>query len=143
MLLSNFKPDLEMECTVKFDGHIVQGATAIWCAAGSGHLNIVKLLRQHGANVNHKTKTNSTPLRAACFDGKFLILIFFFGWTLNKFNYFIGRLDIVKYLVAHNADINLANTYNNTCLMISAYKGHADVVSTKLVKIISFLASVA
>lgn len=71
MLLSNFKPDLEMECTVKFDGHIVQGATAIWCAAGSGHLNIVKLLRQHGANVNHKTKTNSTPLRAACFDGKF------------------------------------------------------------------------
>lgn len=108
MLLSNFKPELEMECTVKFDGHIVQGATAIWCAAGSGHLNIVKLLRQHGANVNHKTKTNSTPLRAACFD---------------------GRLDIVKYLVAHNADINLANTYNNTCLMISAYKGHADVVS--------------
>lgn len=91
MLLSNFKPDLEMECTVKFDGHIVQGATAIWCAAGSGHLNIVKLLRQHGANVNHKTKTNSTPLRAACFDGKFfnLNLIFFFDFKL--FLYFFYR----------------------------------------------------
>lgn len=48
------------------------------------------------------------------------------------FNYFFpsfsGHLDIVKYLVAHNAEINLANAYNNTCLMISAYKGHTDVV---------------
>lgn len=54
---------------MKFDGHIVHGATAIWCAAGSGHLNVIKLLIQYGANVNQKTKTQSTPLRAACFDG--------------------------------------------------------------------------
>lgn len=70
MLLNNFKPDIEHECTVKFDGHIVQGVTALWCAAGSGHLHIVKLLVQHGADVNQKTRTQSTPLRAACFDGK-------------------------------------------------------------------------
>lgn len=70
MLLNNFKPNIEHECTVKFDGHIVQGATALWCAAGSGHLNVVKLLVQHGADVNQKTRTQSTPLRAACFDGK-------------------------------------------------------------------------
>lgn len=37
-------------------------------------------------------------------------------------------MDIVKYLVAHNAEVNLPNAYNNTCLMISAYKGHFDVV---------------
>ncbi|XP_055311305.1 protein fem-1 homolog B isoform X3 [Sitodiplosis mosellana] len=106
-ILNNFKPNIEQECVVKFDGHIVHGATALWCAAGSGHLNVIKLLIQYGANVNHKTKTHSTPLRAACFD---------------------GHLDIVKYLVAHSAEINLANVYNNTCLMISAYKGHTDVV---------------
>lgn len=34
----------------------------------------------------------------------------------------------MKYLVAHNAEVNLPNAYNNTCLMISAYKGHTDVV---------------
>lgn len=62
---------------------------------------------KHGANVNHKTDTDSTPLRAACFD---------------------GRLDIVQYLVNHKADVNLPNAYNNTCLMISSYKGHCDVV---------------
>lgn len=75
----------------------------------SGHLNIVKILVTSGADVNHSTKTNSTPLRAACFD---------------------GRLDIVKYLTCHKADIHLANKYNNTCLMIAAYKGHVDVVGT-------------
>lgn len=73
-----------------------------------GHLNVVKTLVKAGADVNHPTKSNSTPLRAACFD---------------------GRLDIVKYLTFHQADINIANKYNNTCLMIAAYKGHLDVVS--------------
>ena len=48
----------------------------------TGHLEIVRLLVKSGANVNSTTKTNSTPLRAACFDGHF---------------------EIVKYLVEHNA----------------------------------------
>lgn len=28
----------------------------------------------------------------------------------------------------HGADVNLPNAYNNTCLMISSYKGHPEVV---------------
>ncbi|KAF2904721.1 hypothetical protein ILUMI_01458 [Ignelater luminosus] len=108
MLLSKFQPNLEQEGTVKFDGYVIEGASALWCAAGAGHLNVVKILVKAGANVNHPTRTNSTPLRAACFD---------------------GRLDIVKYLTSHCANIHIANKYNNTCLMIAAYKGHLDVVS--------------
>ncbi|XP_012285319.1 protein fem-1 homolog B isoform X2 [Orussus abietinus] len=109
ILIEKFKElDLEQQGTVKFDGYVIQGATALWCAAGAGHLNVVKTLVQAGANVNYATQANSTPLRAACFD---------------------GRLDIVKYLIDHNADINIANMYNNTCLMIAVYKGHIDVVN--------------
>ncbi|RZC32328.1 Ankyrin repeat domain containing protein [Asbolus verrucosus] len=108
MMLTKFKPDLEKEGTVKFDGYVIEGASALWCAACAGHLSVVKTLVKAGADVNHPTKSNSTPLRAACFD---------------------GRLDIVKYLTYHRADINIANKYNNTCLMIAAYKGHLDVVS--------------
>lgn len=109
ILLEKFRPPvrLETEGTVKFDEYVIEGATALWCAAGAGHLGIVKRLVRSGANVNHATKTLSTPLRAASFD---------------------GRLDIVKYLVRHGADIHKANKYNNTCLMIAAYKGHLDVV---------------
>lgn len=35
-MLMNYKPNIERECVVKFDGNIVHGATALWCAAGSG-----------------------------------------------------------------------------------------------------------
>ncbi|XP_078539188.1 protein fem-1 homolog B [Lissotriton helveticus] len=107
LLLEHYRVDTQQSGTVRFDGYVIDGATALWCAAGAGHFEVVKLLVSHGANVNHTTVTNSTPLRAACFD---------------------GRLDIVKYLVENNANISIANKYDNTCLMIAAYKGHTDVV---------------
>ncbi|XP_062620952.1 protein fem-1 homolog B-like [Saccostrea cucullata] len=113
VLLSKFKINLEQTGTVKFDGFVLEGATALWCAAGAGHLGIVKLLLEHGADVNHATKTNSTPLRAACFD---------------------GRLDVVQCLVENGADISIPNKYNNTCLMITSYKGHSEVVRYLLEK---------
>lgn len=64
---------------------------------------MVKLLVNKGAKVNSTTRTNSTPLRAACFDGHY---------------------DIVKYLVRNKADIEIANRHGHTCLMIACYKGH-------------------
>lgn len=36
MLLSKFNPDLEQEGIVKFDGFVIEGASALWCAAGAG-----------------------------------------------------------------------------------------------------------
>ena len=107
MLLTNFDVNIEQVGTVKFDGYVIEGATALWCAAGAGHLDVVHSLVEFDADVNHATYSNSTPLRAACFD---------------------GRLDIVKYLVEHKADIHIPNKYNNTCLMIACYKGHLGVV---------------
>jgi len=107
LLLEHYRVESEQTGTVRFDGYVIDGATALWCAAGAGHLDVVRLLVANGANVNHTTATNSTPLRAACFD---------------------GRLDIVRYLVENRADIRIANKYDNTCLMIAAYKGHAQVV---------------
>ncbi|XP_005113592.3 protein fem-1 homolog B, partial [Aplysia californica] len=113
VLLSNFDVDIEQRSTVRFDGYVIQEATALWCASGAGHLDIVELLIKNGANVNNSTATNSTPLRAACFD---------------------GRLDIVKYLLEHGADMTIPNKYDNTCLMISCYKGHTKVVRHLLEK---------
>ena len=113
MLLKHYKVDIEQVGTVKFDGYVIEGATALWCAAGAGHFDVVRTLVGHGADVNHSTFTNSTPLRAACFD---------------------GRLDIVQYLIEHKANIHIPNKYNNTCLMIACYKGHTDVALLLLEK---------
>jgi Fem-1 family protein b len=40
MLLSKFKPDMEQEGTVKFDGYVIEGASALWCAAGKSYSEI-------------------------------------------------------------------------------------------------------
>ncbi|XP_030560606.1 protein fem-1 homolog B isoform X1 [Drosophila novamexicana] len=110
-LLSHYDVDLERECNVIFDGLVVYGATALWVAAGMGHLQIVKMLVQAGASINHNTKAQSSPLRAACYE---------------------GRLDIVEFLLEHGADVNATNLFNNNTLMIAAYKGHHLVVNTLL-----------
>lgn len=36
MMLTKFKPDLEKEGIVKFDGFVIEGASALWCAACAG-----------------------------------------------------------------------------------------------------------
>ena len=56
--------------------------------------------------MNSTTKSNSTALRAACFDGHF---------------------EIVKFLVENSADIEIANRHGHTCLMIACYKGHLAI----------------
>lgn len=113
MLVNTFHPNIEQEGTVQIDGYVIEDATALWCASGAGHYSVVKFLVTRGADVNHSTRTNSTPLRAACFD---------------------GRLDVIQYLIENGANIHTANKYNNTCLMISAFRGHLDVVSYLLSK---------
>ena len=69
---------------------IFTGASALWCAAATGHLNVVKYLVEMGADVNSTTLTNSTPMRAACFD---------------------GHLDIVSYLIEKGSDIEISNRF--------------------------------
>ena len=93
-------------------GIVVDGATALWVAAEKGFLNEVSLLIEVGrANIDQQTVNGSTPLRAASFH---------------------GYLAVVKYLLEQGADPNLANKFNNTCLMIAAYNGHVQVVKELL-----------
>jgi ankyrin repeat protein len=94
--------NIEQTGLVNFEGENIEGAPPLWCASAAGHLKIVKYLVSKGANVNSTTKSNSTALRAACFDGHF---------------------EIVKYLVENHADIEVANRHGHTCLMIACYKG--------------------
>ena len=39
----------------------------------------------------------------------------------------LGHLNIVKYLVEHEADIEISNRHGHTCLMIACYKGHYQI----------------
>ncbi|XP_062814947.1 protein fem-1 homolog A [Anolis carolinensis] len=106
-LLDHCGVHVEAGGSVNFDGETIEGAPPLWAASAAGHLPVVRSLLERGACVNQTTLTNSTPLRAACFD---------------------GHLAIVRYLVGERgADLEVANRHGHTCLMISCYKGHAEI----------------
>lgn len=46
MLLSKFSPDLEQEGIVKFDDYVIEGASALWCAAGAGREPVCEIVIQ-------------------------------------------------------------------------------------------------
>ncbi|CAF0925813.1 unnamed protein product [Didymodactylos carnosus] len=113
-LLQKFNVNIEIEASVDYDGLLVEGASPLWCAAASGYMNIVKLLMDHGAQVNHLTRNHSTPLMAACFDGNF---------------------DIVKYLVENGAILDIKNiSHGHSSLMLASYTGCVAAVDYLLKK---------
>jgi len=103
--------DVESCGSCEFDRDLLENVPALWAASAAGHFTIVQTLVFNGANVNARTKTNSTPLRAACFD---------------------GHEHIVSYLLKKGADPEIANRYGHTCLMIACYKGHERCVDLLL-----------
>ena len=103
-----YEANIEARGTIKIDGKVIEGCTALWIAASNGHFDVVRLLIEQNSEVDGRTSSNSTPLRSAAFD---------------------GRLDIVSYLVEGGADLNARNFYNSTPLIVTCCKGHQDVAS--------------
>ena len=107
-VLLRYEANIEARGTIKIDGEVIEGCTALWIAAAKGHFDVVRLLIEQNAEVDGRTSKNSTPLRATAFD---------------------GRLDIVRCLVENGADVNARTSFNNTPLMLACNKGHLDVAS--------------
>lgn len=107
IIINELEVDLEAGQSILLEDSIVQEATVLWLASAIGCLPLVKLLIKRGANINHSTTGESTPLRVACYN---------------------NRVDIIRYLLKHGACVESANSGNNTCIMIAAFKGHFQVV---------------
>lgn len=115
MLLTHFTPDLEVLNDVilsghqeNFNEHLFIDVSVLWIAASMNNFSIVKLLVEHGANINHQTKTQSTALRGACYN---------------------GNLDMVRYLIERGANIHLAKENNDTNLMVSVCHKHLHIIT--------------
>ena len=90
----------EIESIVSDGGNLRQ-------AARQGHWNVVKLLLEHGVDVNAPDKQNGYPLEAA---------------ALN------GHLNIIELLLEHGADVNAQGGEYGNPLHAAAFKGHFEIV---------------
>ena len=106
--LLRYEANSEGRGTIKINGEVIEDCTALWVAAAKGHFDVVRLLIEQNAEVDCRTSTNSTPLRAAVFH---------------------GHLDIVRCLVENGADVNSRTNFGSTPLMITCYKGYPNVAS--------------
>jgi ankyrin repeat protein len=95
-------------------------ATALMRAAFAGDVELVKLLLAHGADPHIVSKDNETTLMAACGTG------FINGYQKGRTA--AERLEVVKLLVQLGEDVNAADNYGITPLMVAANLGELPIV---------------
>lgn len=95
-------------------------ATTIMRAAFSGDIELVKMLLAHGADPHIISSDRETTLMAACGTG------FINGYHRPRAP--AERLEVVKLLVDLGEDVNAADSYGITPLMVAANLGDLNVV---------------
>jgi len=94
--------------------------TALMRAAFSGDVELVKLLLSRGADPHIVSRDNETSLMAACGTG------FINGYSKGRSA--AERLEVVKLLVQLGEDVNAADNYGITPLMVAANLGELPIV---------------
>ena len=83
------------------------GVTALHCAVQKGHVDVVQVLIDAGADIDAKNEVGRSPLMFASIK---------------------GHLDVVKVLVEAGAGVRATNNDGDTCLLIAANFGHTETV---------------
>lgn len=95
-------------------------ATALMRAAFSADLELVKLLLAHGADPHIQSKDRETTLMAAAGTG------FINGYNRGKSA--AERLEVIKLMVQLGEDVNAADNYGITPLMVAANMGELPII---------------
>lgn len=101
-----------MSAQVEDRGH-KNDLTPLMETASAGHVDIIKLLLKHGADVNAQSSTGSTPLMFACAG---------------------GHEEVVRVLLDNGANVEDHNENGHTPLMEAASAGHVGVAKVSYLK---------
>ncbi|XP_066252742.1 ankyrin repeat domain-containing protein 17 isoform X3 [Euwallacea similis] len=131
---------LAMHANVE-DRGIKGECTPLMEAASAGHLDIVRLLAHHHADVNAQSTSGNTPLMYACAGGHTEVVKFLLenGANVEDHNEnghtplmeaaSAGHVGLAKILLMHGAGINThSNEFKESALTLACYKGHLDMV---------------
>ncbi|THV43885.1 hypothetical protein BGAL_0834g00010 [Botrytis galanthina] len=124
----------------------IDTASLLQKAVVGGHVNIIKLLLEKGAEIDCRNSSNETPLMVAIHKGYLDIVKLLLekgartdygendGATPLTMAIRYRHEDIAKLLLEHGAKIHYRNSSNETPLMIAIHKGHLDMVKLLLEK---------
>ena len=99
---------IRIVCHDILDKPTFRGRTPLSTAAFHGHLEIVKLLFQRGAQINHRDDDEFTPLILASYE---------------------GHLKVVKWLLRNGANLSDVDKFGDTALESAEICGHSEVAS--------------
>src|SRR3990167_4753558 len=114
--------------------------TALIVAAVSGHTDIVRLLLDRGANINHDNNLGATALIVAAENGHTDTVILLldkgadinhatdYGSTVLVYAARSGLTDIVQLLLGRGMNLNQTNSGGFTPIMVAAQQGRTDTV---------------
>ena len=127
------------EYAVGTNGQII--GTPLYLASEKGHLDVVKELIAHRADINKGTDAGVTPLSAASLNGHVKVVNELLnnkasvdqadnkdGSTPLHLASWYDYVDIVRALVEEGADVNIKDRYGDTPLHIASSEGFLDVV---------------
>jgi ankyrin repeat protein len=91
------------------------GVIPVWMAAAAGHLDIVKLLHQHGADLTIVNEVGETMLHAAA------------GSIAGE-----ADLPVLEYLLSKGLDVNATQQYNVPPLIVAVFRRSVAAVQLLL-----------
>ena len=95
-------------CHDIIDKPTFRGRTPLMTAAFHGHLGVITLLYEKGANINHKDNDGFTPLILASYE---------------------GHLKVVKWLLRNGANLSDTDKFGDTALESAEICGHSEVAT--------------
>ena len=129
----------DSQCLVDAKGK--NGYNALHYSCRDGHVDIVKALVNHKANVNARTDSGATPLTLAARHGLDNVVHALLsdsqclvdgkgknGYNALHYSCRDGHVDIVKALVNHKANVNARTDSGSTPLTLAARNKHDNVV---------------